>query len=207
MLDPRRLSRVAAGRWRAIPIALRLALTLWVALAAPWTRAWLESSMPLHMLVQMPLLAAAGYAATMALRERRRNAIAHGAGGAVPCLVVASLASAFWMIPRALDLALTDATLETAKFVTLPLLVGAPIALAWPRLGLLGRGFAWTNLASMLAVVGWLYRASPLRACNAYALPEQLETGEWLIFLAVVAFVAWLATLFVARPASTGRAS
>ncbi len=179
---------------------LALGLAFGVALAMPWARAWLESSMPLHMLVQMPLLAAVGYAAAAALPERERNAIANVIGGALPCLVVASLASTFWMIPRALDLALSDAAIEVAKFATLPLLVGAPLALAWPRLGVLGRGFAWTNLASMLAVLGWLYRVSPLRACNAYQLSEQHETGEWLIFLAIVAFVAWLATLFVDRP-------
>jgi hypothetical protein len=83
----------------------------------------------------------------------------------------------------------------------LPLLVGAPLALAWPRLGVLGRGFVWTNLASMLAVLGWLYRASPLRVCNAYRISEQQQTGEWLVFLAIVTFVGWLATLFVTRPA------
>ncbi len=172
------------------------AIALPVVLGTPWLRAWLESSMPLHMLVQMPLLVLAGFAGTTALSAARRGAIMGAVGGVVPCLLVASLASMLWMIPRALDLALTEPAVEIAKFVTLPLLVGAPLALAWPQLGLLGRGFVWTNLASMLAVLGWLYRVAPLRACNAYRLSEQHETGEWLIFVAIVAFVAWLATLF-----------
>lgn len=192
------LPRVAGPPWRAVAVALSLAL------ASPWMRIWLESSMPLHMLVQMPLLAAAGFAAAMALSARSRDAMTQGVGGAVPCLLVASLASTFWMIPRALDLALSEPAMEAAKFVTLPLLVGVPLALAWPRLGMLGRGFAWTNFASMLAVLGWLYRASPLRACNAYPVADQREAGEWLIFLAIVAFAGWLAMLFVA-PSSRHR--
>ncbi|MCO5101459.1 MAG: hypothetical protein M9885_11305 [Burkholderiaceae bacterium] len=162
--------------------------------------------MTLHMLVQMPLLAAAGFAAATALPAPRTQAIVDRVGGAVPCVLVASLASMFWMIPRALDLALADPAFETAKFVALPLLVGAPLALAWPRLGVLGRGFVWTNLASMLAVLGWLYRASPLRACNAYPVADQRAAGDWLVFLAIVVFVGWLATLFVAQPVrDTGR--
>lgn len=171
-----------------------------LALAAPSLRGWLESSMLLHMLVQMPLLAASGFAAAAALPARDAQALAGRVGGALPCLLVASLASTFWMVPRALDLALFEPAAEAAKFVTLPLLVGAPLALAWPRVGLLGRGFVWTNLASMLAVLGWLYLASPVRVCNAYRVPEQQQTGEWLVFLAIVVFVGWLATLFVQRP-------
>ena len=195
---PAHRPRIAGPPWRPLAIALP------VALATPWMRGWLESSMSLHMLVQMPLLAAAGFAAAMALPARSREAIALCVGGALPCLLVASLASMFWMIPRALDLALSEPTLEAAKFVTLPLLVGAPLALAWPRLGMLGRGFVWTNFASMLAVLGWLYRASPLRACNAYPVSDQREAGEWLIFLAIATFVGWLATLFAA-PSSRQR--
>lgn len=195
------VSRTAMGdpaRGLRMPRSVRApaAVALPVALAAPWPRAWLESSMPLHMLVQMPLLVLAGFAGATALSAARRGAIADAVGGVVPCLLVASLASMLWMIPRALDLALAEPAVEAAKFVTLPLLVGAPLALAWPRLGLLGRGFVWTNLASMLAVLGWLYRAAPLRACNAYRLSDQRETGEWLIFVAIVAFAGWLATLF-----------
>ncbi len=194
--DPTRRLRIEQGRWRAAAIAL-----VPLGLAAPSMRGWLESSMSLHMLVQMPLLAAAGFAAAAALPARDAKALAVRVGGALPCLLVASLASTFWMIPRALDLALFEPAIEAAKFVTLPLLVGAPLALAWPRLGVLGRGFVWTNLASMLAVLGWLYRASPLRVCNAYRISEQQQTGEWLVFLAIVTFVGWLATLFVTRPA------
>ncbi len=195
MHDPAHRPRAGRPPWRPLAVALPAAL------ATPWLRAWLESSMSLHMLVQIPLLAAAGFAAATALPARSRDAIAHEVGGVVPCLLAASLASTFWMIPRALDLALSEPAVEAAKFVSLPLLVGVPLALAWPRLGMLGRGFVWTNFASMLAVLGWLYRASPLRACNAYPVSDQREAGEWLIFLAIVAFAGWLATLFVG-PAS-----
>ena len=48
----------AASPFRSIPGTA----ILWLALAAPPVRAWLEASMALHMLLQLPLLAATGYA-------------------------------------------------------------------------------------------------------------------------------------------------
>ena len=38
-----------------------------------------------------------------------------------------------------------------------------------------------------------LYADSPVRICNAYLLDDQTRLGEWLIALAGVAALAWLA--------------
>lgn len=169
-------------------------------LALPPLRSWLESSMTLHMLVQMPLLATAGFVSVAALPASCSRALANAVGGTVPCVLFASLASMFWMVPRALDLALAEPAMELAKFAVLPLLVGAPLGLAWPRIGVLGHGFVWANLASMLMVLGWLYRAAPVRVCNAYAVSGQLQAGEWMILLALVICIGWLATLLAGSP-------
>ena len=47
--------------------------------------------------------------------------------------------------------------------------------------------------AIMMAVAGQLYADSPVRICNAYLLDDQTRLGEWLIALAGVAALAWLA--------------
>ena len=155
-----------------------------------------------HMLVQMPLLALAGFVAAAALPPGRRSALHRLAGGSLPLALAAMLASSYWMIPRALDAALVDPWAETAKFVTLPLFVGAPLALAWERLGSIGRGFVWTNFFSMLAVLGWLYIAAPVRVCNSYLVGEQAVAGWSMVYLAIALFIGWLSSLFVgARPA------
>jgi hypothetical protein len=49
----------------------------------------------------------------------------------------------------------------------------------------------------MLAVLGWLYIAAPVRVCNNYLADEQGNTGWLMAKLAVVLFAGWLGTLFV----------
>lgn len=101
------------------------------------------------------------------------------------------LALAFWMLPRSLDMALANPAMEFAKFVSLPLLVGLPLALSWSRLPSIGRGFIAANLVSMLVVLGWLYLVSPMRLCNYYLLDQQRVLGWALLLLAAAVLVVW----------------
>ena len=196
-----------AGMTSALRIApgCRLAASalLVAALALAPLRAGLESSMSLHMLVQMPLLAVAGFIAAAALPPGWRSALHRLAGGSLPLALAAMLASSYWMGPRALDTALVDPWAETAKFASLPLLVGAPLALAWERLGSIGRGFVWTNFFSMLAVLGWLYVAAPVRVCNSYLVGEQAVAGWSMVYVAIALFIGWLSSLFVGGSAAS----
>jgi hypothetical protein len=170
---------------------------LYLLLATPPARAWLEATMSAHMLVQIPLLAALGFIACRLLTPRRQKALLAAAGGALPCVVLATFASTYWMLPRALDEALASPLVEAAKFVSLPALVGVPLALAWRRLGAIGRGFIWTNFISMLAVLGWLYIAAPMRVCNSYLVDQQESAGWLMVKVALLLFAAWLASLFI----------
>lgn len=180
-------------------------------LATPMARSALEGAMSTHMLLQIPLLAAAGVLLSRLLPARRQDALLAACGGALPCTLLALFASSYWMLPRALDAALGDPLTEAAKFISLPLLVGLPLALAWRQLTAIGRGFVWNNFISMLAVLGWLYIAAPVRVCNNYLVDDQANAGWLMVKLAVLLFAGWLGTLFVggtpARqvvPAATG---
>ena len=177
--------------------------TLYLLLATPAARAWLEAGMSGHMLVQIPLLAAIGILAGHLLPTRRQQALLAAAGGAIPCVLLSLFASSYWMLPRALDAALADPLVEAAKFITLPALVGLPLALAWNRLQAIGRGFVWTNLISMLAVLGWLYIAAPVRVCNNYLADQQGDAGWWMVKLALLLFAGWLGSLFVGGSPAT----
>lgn len=183
----KRLLLSILARHRTLPAMALIAL-----LALPALRAWLEASMTTHMLVQMPLLAAAGFVVVRGLAPERRGRLRYWAGGPWPLVLVALFASSYWMLPRALDAALVDPWVEAAKFISLPLLVGAPLALAWERLGSIARGFVWTNFLSMLAVLGWLYIAAPVRVCNSYLESAQDDAGRWMVWLAIGGFIAWL---------------
>ncbi len=183
----KRLLLSILARHRALPAMALIAL-----LALPALRAWLEASMTTHMLVQMPLLAAAGFVVVRGLAPERRGRLRYWAGGPWPLVLAALFASSYWMLPRALDAALVDPWVEAAKFISLPLLVGAPLALAWERLGSIARGFVWTNFLSMLAVLGWLYIAAPVRVCNSYLESAQDDAGRWMVWLAIGGFIGWL---------------
>jgi hypothetical protein len=171
--------------------------TLYLLLTTPAVRGWLEASMIGHMLLQIPLLAAIGIMSSRLLPERWQNSLLTAVGGAIPCVVTALFVSSYWMLPRALDAALMDPLVEIAKFLSLPMLVGLPLGLAWKRLRVIGRGFVWTNFFSMLAVLGWLYIVAPVRLCNNYLVDQQGQAGWWMVKLALLLFAWWLGNLFV----------
>lgn len=170
---------------------------LYLLLGTPMARDWLEATMSRHMLVQMPLLVILGIIGCRLLPVRWQNAVLARIGGSVPCVIVALFASSYWMLPRALDAALTEPLAEVGKFLSLPLLVGFPLVLAWRRLTLIGRGFVWTNFISMLAVLGWLYIVAPVRVCNSYLVNDQEHAGWYMVIGSILLFVWWLATLFI----------
>lgn len=161
-------------------------------LALPTARTVLEQSMLRHMLLQAPLLLLAGAFLAGGAGARLRAAIARwNAYGITGLLATAGILSLL-MVPRALDLALVLPAVEAAKFALL-LLAGAALRLSWAPAGLLMQGFFLGNLLPMMAVAGQLYADSPVRICNAYLLDDQARLGEWLIALACVAAVGWLA--------------
>lgn len=185
-------ARALRRRVRPAPLALVLLLVL----ALPPVRALLESSMSLHMLVQFPLVAVAGFllagALPVAWRARTDAWNSYGITG----LVAIALVMSVLMIPRVLDLALVEPRFEAAKCLAL-LACGAGLRLSWQRAGLLVQGFFLGNVLPMTAVAGQLYQDSPLRLCNAYLLGDQVRLGQALVAASVLTAVAWIARLFI----------
>lgn len=171
---------------------------LWLLLALPASRAGMEADMPLHMLVQIPLLAVAGWLSAGAAGPPAwfRSV---DEGGWVGTLV-AVLGASYWMLPLVLDAALADMRFEVLKFLTLPLLVGVPLRWSWPRLSALGRGFVVTNMLSMTAFVGWLYLAAPVRVCVYYLAEQQAATGKLLLGATALAGLLFFLRCLVGRP-------
>lgn len=169
---------------------------LYLLMASPMLRAYMESFMVGHMLVQMPLLVTIGFFAAALLPMHLRGWLQQFNGGGVPFALLAVFASAFWMLPRSLDGALTLWEMEAAKFITLPLLIGMPLALSWQRLSTPARGFIWSNLLSMLIVLGWLYTVAPIRICNSYLVGQQQLLGKSLLLLAAALAVLLVSSLF-----------
>jgi hypothetical protein len=177
--------------------AMVLAISVWIALAAPAFRTGLESSMVLHMLVQLPLLAGIGYCIGAAWRGARGGGVAarslagvqsFNAGGATGVLA-ASFVMVLWMLPRFLDLARLDATVDAIKFVSVPA-AGLAVALSWPRCPAIARGVVHLEVIATLFRFGWGYLATDERLCLAYLVDDQQRAGELLLWLGAAYAVA-----------------
>ncbi len=169
---------------------------LLVMLVLPPVRGWLEASMTAHMLIQIPLLLLAGWLAGSHVSRSRRSswsrssrASAWNPGGAPGLLLVAAIATT-WMIPRALDLAVTSPQAALLKFVTL-VIAGAVLRWSWGRSGAPGQAFLIGNVTWMMAVAGLLLRDAPVRVCTSYLTSDQRYAGTGLLLLAAALGVRW----------------
>jgi hypothetical protein len=163
-------------------------------------RSQIERHMATHVLILLPALVASGWFAGQEI-ARRWEALRRSdwnLGGATG-LLVALLASAFWMLPRSLDWSLGETGGELAKFVMLPVFVGVPLALSWPRAALLVRSFAKANAVSMALILGWLYSVAPVRLCNSYGAGEQELLGLVFLWLAGLLGIVWTAPVLGIR--------
>lgn len=171
----------------------RLGALLWLALALPPVRHALESTMTLQMLVQLPLLLLAGCWVAAYAPQRFRDLLAPWNRGGITGLLLASVVALVWMLPRALDASLDVPWVAAAKFASVPLLIGAPLALGWPRAGFVVRGVFLVEAIAMAFRLGWLYLVSPVRLCANYLLGDQQRLGEILLLVggAACLWVAW----------------
>ena len=178
MISTRRIAPVAA--------------LLFLALALPPLRHAFEASMSAQMLVQLPLLAGVGYLLGLALPVRAAASFANCNHRGITGFVLASLASAYWMLPRLLDASVTEPAITAIKFLSVPLLVGLPLAQSWPRSGFVVRGVFLLELIATLFRLGWLYLVSPVRLCNNYLIDDQQRLGQILIAFGAI-LLLWIA--------------
>ncbi len=174
-----------------------------IVIAAVWLMLWwwplrysLESDMALHMTVQIPLLIGIGLLLAPLVRGREPPWLVEADWLGIPGMVAVVLVTSFWMIPRALDSALSDPLTDAAKFVTLPLAAGLPLGLSWRRMPPLGRAFIWANFIPKLGAIGGLYLAAPVRLCAYYRIDQQTEAGWALVIVAAALGISWFFVVF-----------
>ncbi len=164
-------------------------------------RAWLESSMTAHMLVQLPLLLFAGWLFSARARHwlhpRGARLQRWNAGGAAGLLLTAAV-TATWMIPRALDLSVTSIGVDAMKFASL-FVAGVALHSSWSRAGAIGQAFFIGNVTWMMAAAGLLLRDAPVRVCTSYLTQDQQYAGTGLLLLAAAVGVRWF-TVWLGAP-------
>lgn len=163
-------------------------------IAIPPLRHALEASMLRHMLLQVPVLLLCGAALVPNLGARAGARLARWNSHGLTGLAAFALATALLMVPRVLDLAVTDLRFDAAKAAVL-LACGAALRVSWRPAGAVVQGFFLGNVLPMMGVVGQLYQSSPLRLCNAYLLDDQVRLGEALVGAAAVIGVVWFVAL------------
>ena len=152
-----------------------------VLLALAPTRRALEADMATHMLVQLPLLALCGWWLAQALPRGVSRALTSWNRSGITGLLLASITGLFWMLPLALDRAIESPGFELAKFVSIPLLIGAALALSWPRAGFVVRAVVLAETIATAFRIGWLYLAAETALCANYLLGEQQVVGKLLL--------------------------
>lgn len=182
MMRSTRLLKPLAGLLAVLPLLL-----LW-----PMLRHRIESQMLLHMLVEFPVLFAAGWAArdlllpaaTRRLPRPSRILALLDWGGLTSASVVTCVAM-FWMIPAALDATLLVAPVAAAKYLSW-WLAGLMLAGSWRRMAPELLLFFVGNLSWTSATAGMLYMDTTSRLCANYLTDDQSNTGSGLILLALV---------------------
>ncbi len=166
---------------------------LWLALTVPPVPQILQATMTRQTLVQIPLLAAAGWLVSHVVPRRLGELLARWNGEGIAGLLLLTATSAVWMLPRMMDASLDDWRFALAKFASVPVLIGAPLALSWPRMGFVVRGVFLLETIATAFRMGWLYIASPERLCTNYLWNDQQQLGRYLIVLGVLMclVVAW----------------
>ena len=163
---------------------------LWLALGLPPVRHVLEASMTLQMLAQVPLLALAGWWLRPLLPGRVAEGVARWNRSGITGIVLVSLVAMVWMLPRTMDASLGVAAVELAKFTSVPLLIGLPLAISWPSAGFVVRGLFLAEVVATAFRLGWLYLVSPQRLCSSYLLGDQQLLGKLMLVTGAVLSLA-----------------
>ena len=172
---------------------MRRAALLVLVLLAPPVRHGLEATMTAQMLVQLPLLAAAGWLLSGAVPPRVLAIVERWSHRGFTGLVLVTVTAAFWMLPRSLDAATSHTLISAAKYLSVPLLIGLPFGVSWPRMGFVVRGIFLVEFVASLFRLGWLYLISPIRLCNNYALSDQQRLGGSMLAIGggLLVWLAW----------------
>lgn len=166
------------------------ALLLYAVLLLPPVKHLLDASMTAQMLVQIPLLIVAGYLLRDAVPDRTQLEIAQWNHRGISGLVLASVTTMVWMLPRLLDAATSEPLVAAAKFVSVPLLIGLPLGLSWPNMGFVIKGFLVLEVIATFFRLGWLYLISPVRLCSNFLLDDQQRLGEYMLLTGAALLVA-----------------
>ncbi|MFE8697258.1 hypothetical protein ACFYKT_13010 [Cytobacillus sp. FJAT-53684] len=164
-------------------------------LCIPPLTAYMESIMLLHMLVQLPLLILAGCLIGKPVINKFHTFFTHWNTNGIPGIIIFVFITMYWMLPRAIDEAVTIDLVELFKFIGLPI-VGLCLRDSWKKLQTLGKSFIFLNYLSMFGLMAWLYIDSPIQICNNYLETQQKVLGWGFLVITIWMILYLLQAVF-----------
>ncbi|WP_059173537.1 hypothetical protein [Bacillus sp. FJAT-27445] len=175
-------------------------LFLLAVLALPPVVNFMESIMIVHMHMQMPLLVISGFFMGRFFLDKFPHLFEKWNENGVPGIFLFMIIIGYWMLPRAMDEALTLPAAEVFKFISLPFLAGVPFRDSWSKLSGRGRNTVIGFFTALFIAMGWLYIMAPDNLCNSYLVFDQVILG-WGYMATAAAFIVYLGYSFFINPA------
>lgn len=172
-------------------------LVLYVFLMFPPVITLSESIMSIHMHMQMPLLGIVGLLMTPYLQEVFSGFFDKWNRNGLPGIVLFMIVIIYWLIPRAMDEALTIPLVEVFKFISWPFLVGVPLRDSWSKLKPYMQNVVFISISIIFGLMAWLYIFSPTQLCNNYLIVEQRALGWGFLIIGACIMLYFIQSLFV----------
>ena len=160
-------------------------------LSVPPLRIFIEQSMFVQMVIQIPILLFAGamfssYEHFRKIFSRLNNINVYGLSG----LMLAQMILIYWMLPLNIDRAVVIPWVDGTKVISMVLaglLVGEALQKSPVTIQLFFIGY----FSAMMVWLGLYFLHTDLRLCNAYSLNSQHWTGYGLIFISICTVAYW----------------
>jgi hypothetical protein len=172
---------------------------LFVFLALPPVASLLESIMIMHMHMQMPLLVIAGFLMGKYFILKFPSFFEKWNSNGIPGILLFIIIMSYWMIPRAMDDAITYPLVELFKFISLPFLAGVTLRDSWKRLRSIGKDIVYVFFIVLFTLVGWIYLAVDEQICNNYLEIEQITVGYSSLAVAACIIIYLIQLFFIDR--------
>lgn len=158
-----------------------------------------ESIMAIHMHMQMPLLAIVGMLMTPFLQKIFPRFFTKWNENGFPGILLFLIVFSYWLIPRAMDDAMTTTFVEVFKFISWPFLIGVPLRDSWSKISLLYKNSLLSIVAILYLLMAWLYIFSPDQLCNNYLIVDQRTLG-WSFLLIAFCLLIYVVQTSVSDP-------
>lgn len=176
---------------------VKYGVILYIFMMIPPVVTLFQFNMTIHMHMQMPLLAVAGMLMYPFLKKKFPRFFEKYNKNGIPGIVLVLIVVSYWLLPRAMDEALTIPAVQIFKFISWPFLVGVPLRDSWGKLKVLGKNIVLGMLSVLFVLMAGLYIFSDSQLCNNYLIVEQITLGWAFGFIALALIIYIIQQFFI----------